>query len=157
MKEYYCKAIRGNGEECGETKELEFYEGRKSICKYCEYKKKMKNEKENKDKENRDEKLYNLMKKLCTDTDERLAEYDKAYNTMEKKYIELNNEIEKLQKTTNELKSVNKKLVEINDIYKEEISKLQYKSRDFIKKDEINIIKERLQECEYRCGLGKYG
>jgi hypothetical protein len=39
MKTYFCKEVKEDGTECGEENSEEFYEGRKSMCKSCEYRK----------------------------------------------------------------------------------------------------------------------
>lgn len=150
MKEYYCRAIRGNGEECGETRKDEFYEGRKSLCKYCEYKKKLKKEKKNRDNQTRDEKIHKLIENLCNATDKRLDKCDEAYNTIKEKYERLDNEFKELKEITNELESKNKMLSELSILYEKEINKLQNKCKDFIKKDEIEKFNKKLKQYEHR-------
>jgi hypothetical protein len=152
MKEYYCKEMRGDGEECGETRKEKFYSGIKSACKYCQSKKVYKKEKERKEKEieEEDEAVSNqeVLDKLGELMNKKFEMYDKAYIITKDRIDEMVDEIEELKKVTKELKNQNKELVKTNDIYKHKIKSLEIENK-LLNRSAINLDK-RIGNYEYK-------
>lgn len=149
MKNYYCKEMRGDGKECGETREEKFYEGRKSTCKYCESKKVYQKEKDRKkeeiEEENSNQEVLNI---ISENIEKKFKVYDKAYNFVKEKMDSMNDEIEALQKVNKllheELKKKNKELESVNN----QIDHLASKMDKFNFK--ILSLDRRTGYCEYK-------
>ena len=152
MKEYHCKEIRSDGDECGETRKEKFYSGIKSAGKYCQSKKVYKKEKEKKTEEieEDDEAVSNQMvlDRLGELINKKFEMYDKAYTVTKDKINEMQDEIEELKKLTKELKNQNKELVKTNDIYKHKIKSLESENKRI--NENTIIIDKRIGYVEYK-------